>query len=458
MTTTSIRLSVASRHPKMLLPRATGMIAVAAVCLSSPTLASGFLTNIQGAGPASVSLAGQTALAEEASTLYYNPAGITQLSRPELLLSPGIVFTSTTFENGGTTNAAGQLNSGSTDIDNQVFLIPSLYATLPISNRLSVGLGLFTPFGQETDYDPHWVGRYHSQRTSLLTVDIDPVVAYRINDTFSIGAGIDIQYAHLERNNAIDFGSLCFAIVDPSTCLMSGLLPGSVDGQLSVDVSNWSVGYNFGVLYHVGDTTHIGLSYRSSVTHDFSGEAAFDVPAPALPLTQGGLLFQDTNARASITFPDVIAVGLSQRIGSRFTLLVDFNRTLWSHMDQVTLDFGNPLQPDQRLVFNWDDSNYFALGGIYQVTNDTDIRGGLAYDESPVPEEFRGSDIPDSDRLMFSAGFAHRFGDRFSTKFSYSYGHYEAAPVNVSVVGAGTLAGTFERRVHALAVNARITF
>ena len=98
---------------------------------------------------------------------------------------------------------------------------------------MSVGLGLFTPFGQKTEYDDNWVGRYHSQRTSLQTVDIDPVVAYRISDAFSIGAGIDIQYAHLERNNAIDFGSLCFAVIDLATCLTGGLLPGSVDGQLA---------------------------------------------------------------------------------------------------------------------------------------------------------------------------------------------------------------------------------
>ena len=438
--------------------RATaGIAAILIVCASSPAQASGFILDIQSVGSASVSTAGQTAIAEDATTIYYNPAGMTALGRPEILISSGLVFTSSNFSNGGTNNAAGQPVLGTTGVVDQIFLVPTVFATLPLSDRLHIGVGVFTPFGQVSAYDDNWVGRYHSQSTSLKTIEIDPAAAYRINDNISIGAGIDVQYAHLSRRNAIDFGSLCFGVIGPTPCLALGLLPGSADGSLIVNGRDWSVGYNLGVLYE-DDATHIGFSYRSSVGHDFAGEADFSVPAAAAPLTRGGLLFQDASARASLTFPGVLALGISQKIDDRLTLLFDLDRTLWSRLKQITLNFGNPLQPPQTIVFNWHDSNRYAIGGIYHFDNTTDVRAGFSYDQSPVSDAFRASDVPDSDQMMVSTGLMHRFSEQFSATVSYSFGYYVNAPVNHSTPEGGTLIGKFQRRSNALGLQTRFVF
>jgi long-chain fatty acid transport protein len=421
-----------------------------------PALSAGFLNNIQSAGSASVSTAGQTAIAEDAATVYYNPAGMTLLDRPEILLAAPVVVLSNKFDDGGSRAPLGGPALGSGGSKDGAFTLPSLFATMPLSGRVTVGLGLFIPFGQVNEYDDNWVGRYQLRSISLKTFDIDPAVAYRVSDTFSVGAGIDIQYAHLKRRNAIDFGSLCFIVSNPAGCPALGLLPQSADGQVNVDTEHWSVGFNLGLHYHLGDATHIGISYRSAVHHTFSGNADFDVPAAAAPLTVGGLLFQDTSVVSAVSFPEVVAFGLSQRLDDRVTLLFDVDWTGWSRLKQAVLNFGNPAQPPQTLVFNWQDSYRFAIGGIYQFSETTDLRTGFSYGQSAVSDAFRSADLPDSDGMMLSAGLMHRFNDQISATVSYSYVHRAAAPINLAVPLAGTLIGTFHRNSNAVGLQVRM--
>jgi long-chain fatty acid transport protein len=445
---------------------ARGLAALVSVSLAviltlgftSAVSAGGFLDQTQSAGAASVSTAGETAIAEDAATVYYNAAGMTLLDRPEVLNALGIVIPSSSFGNGGTTDLLGGPIHGSVGIKDQIFGAPSLFMTAPLDDRVHVGLGIFVPFGQINKYDENWVGRYQLQSISLKTIDIDPVISYRVTDTLSMGGGLDVQYAHLVRKNAIDFGSLCFVIVGPGTCPGLGLLPQGADGRLTADASDWSLGYNLSALYHPTDTTHIGFNYRSAVRHDFSGVARFDVPAAAGPLTSGGVLFQNTSAKSTVTFPDVISLGISQRINDRLTALLDVDGTLWSRVKQLTLRFGNPLQPTQSFPLNWHDSIRFAVGGIYHLDGNTDLRAGFSFDQSPIPDAFRSADLPDSDRATLSIGVMHRINNRVSTTISYSYDHYAAAPVNVSTPAAGALIGTFHRSSSAIGLQTRMTF
>ena len=225
-----------------------GIVALVSAGAPHPAFAGAFLNDIQSTGAASVSTAGQTAIAEDAATVYYNPAGMTLLDGAQILVSSGFVLISTSFENKGTTAPLGDPAHGSTGAKDQIFPVPSLFATAPLSNRLTVGLGLFAPFGQANKYASDWVGRYQLQSISLKTIDIDPTIAYRVDDSFSLGAGLDIQYAHLKRKNAIDFGAFCFAVIGPANCSGQGLLPQSQDGQLGVDADDWNVGFNLSAL------------------------------------------------------------------------------------------------------------------------------------------------------------------------------------------------------------------
>jgi long-chain fatty acid transport protein len=423
--------------------------------ISGPAFAGGFLNQIQSAGAASVSTAGETAIAEDATTVYYNAAGMMSLKHAEISLTAPVVFLSSKFQNSGTTAGLGDPAHGSSGDKDQNFPIPSLFATLPLSDRITIGLGVFVPFGQANTYPDGWVGRYQLQKISLKTVDIDPAIAYRLTDSLSVGGGIDIQYAHIVRNNALDLGALCIVTIGPSPCSGLGLGPQGADGRQRVAAANWGFGFNVGLLYALDDATHIGLNYRSAVRHNFSGAATFLVPAVAAPLTAGGF-FQNTALHSPMTFPEVIAAGISHKVNGRLTLLADVDWTGWHRLGQLHLDFVNPVQPDQTLLLNWSDTVRFAAGGIYSLTDEIALRAGVSWDQTPTSNAFRSAELPDADEIMGSAGFSYRFNRHFSTTFSYSYGSYAAAPVNLSLLGSGTLAGTFRRSSNAVALQARL--
>jgi long-chain fatty acid transport protein len=435
------------------------LIAAAAFLTSSvcAARAGAFLDAIQSASSASVSTAGQTAVAEDGSTVYYNPAGMSLLERPELLLAAGLVVMSNSFDNHGTLDALGNPVRGGEGKKDEVFPVPIIFATLPLSGGFTACVGIFSPFGQSNAYLDDWVGRYQLRRISLKTAEIDPAMAYRLDDKFAVGVGLDIQYAHLVRQNALDFGSLCFAAISPGVCQISGLTPQAADGTLAIAAHNWNVGFNLGAIYDLTGSTRIGISYRSTVGHDLSGHAAFQVPANAAPLTQGGL-FQNTGLNSKITFPFQVNFGLSQVLDRRFTLLADIGLTGWSSVKSQTLHFANPIQPDQTLMLNWKDSVRVALGGIYHLSDNTDIRTGLSYDQTPVSTEFRSADLPDSDEYMTSAGIMERFDKGFFATIAYSYGYFTLAPADLSLAGAGTLRGTFHRRISAISVQGRMEF
>jgi long-chain fatty acid transport protein len=299
------------------------------------------------------------------------------------------------------------------------------------------------------------VGRYQLQKISLKTVDIDPAIAYRLTDSLSVGGGIDIQYAHIVRNNALDLGALCIATVGPAPCSGLGLGPQGADGRQRVTAANWGFGFNVGLLYAFGDDTHFGLNYRSAVRHNFSGTAVFQVPTAATPLTTGGL-FQNTALHSPMTLPDVVAAGISHKVNDRLIILADLDWTGWHRLGQFHLDFVNPAQPDQTLLLNWSDTVRVAVGGIYSLTDKIELRAGISWDQTPTSNTYRSAELPDADEIMGSAGFSYRFDDQFSTIFSYSYGSYAAAPVSLSLFGAGTLAGTFRRSSNALALQLRM--
>ncbi|HEY2011650.1 MAG TPA: OmpP1/FadL family transporter [Rhizomicrobium sp.] len=419
---------------------------------SRPAFSGAFLNQIQSAGAASVSTAGETAIAEDATTVYYNAAGMTSLPHPEISFTVPTIFLSSHFQNNGTTAGLGDPAHGSSGNKDQNFPIPSFFATLPLTDRVTVGLGLFIPFGQSNAYPDDWVGRYQLQRISLKTLDVDPAIAYRLTDSLSVGGGIDLQYAHIVRNNALDLGALCIVTIGPGTCTGLGLGPQGADGRQLVTAANWGVGFNIGLLYVLDDATHIGLNYRSAVRHDFKGTAIFQAPAIAVPLTASGL-FQNTGVRSPLTFPDVIALGISHQLNDRLTILADMDWTGWHRLSQLTLDFANPVQPDETLPLHWSNSIRFAVGGIYSVSDNIGLRAGISWDETPTSITYRSAELPDANEFLGSVGLSYRIDEQLSTIASYSYGHYSAAPVDLSQLGSGTLAGTFRRTSNAIALQ-----
>ncbi len=424
---------------------------------SSPARAAAFANGIQSASAGSVAAAGATAIADDASTVYYNPAGISLLNRPELLSNTAILDISTRFRNGGTLDPLGNPVRGSPGSKDQYIVLPSLFAALPVSDRVHLGIGIFSPYGQVNTLPGDWVGRYHVQRTALKTVDIDTAMSLKLTSAISVGAGIDAQRAHYSRGNALDFGSLCIISIGPVSCGQLGLSPQGADGSFNVDSVNWSAGFNLGLLYNDEDVTHFGLSYRSAIRHDFAGSANFNVPPAAVPLTLGGL-FKNTSASSSLTMPDTLSIGADRIISDHITLLGDIDWTGWSRLKQLSLTFSNPVQPAQSQQLNWKDSWRVSLGMIYRLDDSLDLRTGIGWDETPISSSFRTADLPDSDLILTAFGASYRLNDMMSATIGYFHGFSTRASVGLAVPGSGLLLGSFQNHTNEVSLDLRAQF
>src|SRR5258707_3608398 len=197
------------------------------VCCSASARAGSFGLNEQSVSSLATPYAGGAAQAEDASIIFFNPAGLALLDHGELQIGDQFIIPSATFQNQGSHLVAPGTpfdheplkggNGGDPGVDH---LIPNFYLSQPLFRSptygdLSVGIGLTVPFALETDYQPNWVGRYVALRTKLTTFDIQPTVAYRFLDRISIGAGLDVQYASARLSQAIDFGEIGAATLAP---------------------------------------------------------------------------------------------------------------------------------------------------------------------------------------------------------------------------------------------------
>lgn len=397
--------------------------------------------NVSGLGNA---YAGAAASAEDASTIFYNPAGLTRLKGTQLVFGGTVIRPSIKFHDQGSTSAVGTPLTGGDGGDAGDFsLVPNFYIAHAVDERLRVGLGINAPFGLGTDYEPDWKGRYQAVTSDFKAINFNPAIAYKVNDVLSLGAGVNLQYAEAELSNAIDFGSICFGRVGPGTCTALGLTPQNADGFVRLEGDDWSWGFNAGLLFEPSESTRIGLAYRSHVEHTLEGEADF-MGAPT-PLTMGGAIFVDTDASADITLPESVSLSGYHQLDPRWAIMADVTWTRWSRFQELRAAFDS-AQPDSYTTENWDNTLRYSLGVSYAYTPAWTIRAGVAYDESPIPDDsFRTPRVPDNDRWWLALGLSYRASER--TRFDLGYAHLFIRDTDIDHVNESipdTLVGEYD--------------
>lgn len=204
----------------------------------------GFALIEQGVKGLGNAYAGGAASADDATTIFFNPAGMTRLDGNQVVAGVHLIMPYANFENEGSTHVSGAPLRGDDDGNGvNSKLVPNFYYSRKVSDRFSVGIGVNSPFGLATEYDKGWVGRYHAIKSDLLTININPSAAYKVTDKLSIGAGFNVQYLNAELSNAVDFGTIGFFSGIP------GLLPQRNDGFANLEGDSWGVGFNVGLLY-----------------------------------------------------------------------------------------------------------------------------------------------------------------------------------------------------------------
>ncbi len=363
--------------------------------------------------------AGRAVLIGDAAGAFTNPALMTVFSSPIVSASLHQILGSADFSNRGSTDAIGQPLVGDDEGILEDSTIPAVYAIIPLAERFALGLSVNVPFGLATDYNDNWAGRYQALKSELVTVNINPSIAYEVNEELSIGVGISAQYADAELTNAVDFGAVCFGALAPDQCFQLGLIPQAADGNASVKGDSWGVGFNVGVTWSPDPRLRLGAHYRSSVDHTLDGEGEFDVPAQALPLTLTGA-FTDGAAEASIELPSSWEFGMSYEMTDRLTGYVSFQWTEWSSVDELRVEFDNPAQPDSVEELAYKDAGRVSIGVDYEISPEWTVRGGYAFDGTPTQAATRTARIPDNDRHVFAAGASWTPNDRWQVDAGYN--------------------------------------
>ena len=426
---------------------------------SSAVMASGIQITEKGTKGLGNAWAGGAAVAEDASTVYWNPAGLTRLDGTHLELSVHFIRPSFKWDDKGSTITAAAGGAPLTGSDGGDAggpnFVPNFFASHAINENWRVGLGIFLPFGLETDYGNEWKGRYYTTKSELLTVDINPSVAYRISSQWSVGGGFSVQYIDAELNNAIDYGTISGGAVGA---------PQSADGTVKLEADDWAWGFNLGVLFELNENTRFGLTYRSRVDYEIDdGTAEFQYPDPAVETFAGLIGLVDGGVSTDIEMPANASLSAYHKLSEKWAIMASVVWTQWSSLDELRVQFDSGAA-DNVTTFDWDDTFYYAIGATWYYSDEWTFRGGVAYDQTPVPDKERRSPrLPDDDRFWVSTGASYEFLDRWGLDFAGTYIWTDGNPeINKTATGEdlfrGNLVGDYDAYSYILSLQINYTF
>ncbi|MGE5088532.1 MAG: OmpP1/FadL family transporter [Candidatus Levyibacteriota bacterium] len=461
------RTRVASVVGAMLLAAAAGQAYGAAFALNE--------NSASGLGNA---FAGGAAGAEDASTVWFNPAGMAKLSTPQVALAVNFITPSIKFRDDGSQPAALQPLGNSDGDAGSLNIVPNAYLTMPINSQWSVGLGINAPFGLQTEWSSDWLGRYQAIKSKVETINVNPAVSWKVNDTFAVGVGVDWQHIKGNFSNAVNYsGALAQAagqaaaggLIPPSLVpTIAALVPG-LDGRGTVDGTDSAWGWNIGFLWDATPQTRIGAQYRSSISYHVSGNVSFDYPAlPAVPPALApvlGLLDQGVKGvlanggvNADIKLPDIANLSVFHRLNDRWDLMADVQYTNWSVFKNLTFvrTTGEVLASTPE---NFKDTWKVAAGATYHYNDAWSFRGGLAFDQSPVNSNDITPRLPDANRDWLTVGTQYRFNRNLALDAGFAYIFVDRADTHQNAGSTptyGSINGHYDNNVTIL--SAQLTY
>lgn len=398
------------------------------VAFSGAVSASGFQLIEQNSSGLGNAYAGSAAVAENASTIFYNPAGMTQLNEREISGGLALVRPSFKFHNQGSVMPAAYPSPPLTSLSGEggdggsLAALPNGYVSWALNKDLYVGVGFGAPFGLVTEYDENWLGAAQSVKFDIKTYNVNPSIAYRVNDVVSIGGGLNWQKMEIEYQKK----PLAFT-AHP----VNGAVPLAT---LSADDTTW--GWNIGALFTLSASTKVGVSYRSSVKYTLDG--ALEVPASAVT---GAAVHRPTIA--DIELPDTFILSVTQKLNERWTMLGDVSWTGWSKIPEVNIKSKATGVAYQVLSTDFKDTWRVALGANYQLNDAWKLKYGIAYDQTPVKDaQHRLLSLPDNDRTWLSFGGQWAPSKSSTVDFGVSYLFVKDASINAVSVDSNNLTNT----------------
>ncbi|NJD35220.1 MAG: aromatic hydrocarbon degradation protein [Betaproteobacteria bacterium] len=392
--------------------------------------AAGFAIQNQAGSGNGNAFAGAAAAAEDAGTIYFNPAGMTYLPQGHNITAVGTLLErSIKYDDTGTFTRAGVIAAPNITVyaptgdggdAGGLGLIPAGYWSYAYSQALRVGVGVSPTFGNETEYSKNFRGFNSGFFGSMRQININPSVAYKLNDMVSLGAGLNFAHNEIEFKFGVPVQSPTPAVGAPAGTFVK------------VEGDDWATGYNLGAMFQLSPNTRLGLTYRSKTKFDLEGEQK--VSATGATLTALGVVNQDV--KASIDMPDSASLAISHQY-NRWQFLADYTWTGWSSIDNVALKNKDTGRLIKTLSYNFQDTYRVGLGVSYQYNEQVKTRFGTAYDKSPVKSAaYRTMTLPDSDRTWLSFGINYALSKASSLDFGYSHIFFKTARASANVTSA----------------------
>lgn len=435
--------------------------------------------NVMGLGNA---FAGSGATAEDANTVWFNPAGLGRLSLTQFEVAVHLVRPSAEFHDKASQAALRQPLGGTGGDAGDLAAVPNFYANLALSPTWRVGIGINVPFGLKTEYENGWLGRYQALKSEIETVNINPAVAWRATDNFWLGAGVNYQRFKATLTNNVNYtaalaqgyGQLAAAGQIPAAVIPSLIAATSgLDSFVSNTGDDSSWGWNVGAMLSFnGDANNdpgasrLGLAYRSKIKYSVVGNASFTNPTvPTLtgPLAALNPAVQGVSAAINQTrlfnggigidveMPDTASLSYFHKLSDQWEFLGDVTWTGWSSIKEIAIvrTTGSTLGV---LPENFKNTWRYSVGVNYNPTEKLVLRAGLAFDQSPVNDTDRSARLPDNDRTWFALGARYKYTRAINFDIAGAYIKVKDQSINnsgnpPSVAGNGLINGDYKANV-----------
>lgn len=367
-----------------------------------------FSTMIAYAGGYRVSLQSGRALAmghagvgviDNAEGAFFNPSGLVYLkNRLEIAAGVSVVFSKIRFQDTDTGQNERTHNAPSTPL--------YIYSNYHINDQFSVGLSVFTPYGSVVEYTKDWPGSHLVNKIELSAFYIQPHIAYKVSESFSVAAGPIIAIGSVDFNRNLN---RTMTDIDGNRSNVTV----KADGEIKV-------GWHASATYKPMEGLTVGATYRSEMIMDPSDGDAIFSNVPNSPMTP----FQDTKISAELPLPAELLVGAAYTF-AKWTVAFDYNHAFWDVYKSLDIDFENPNIPDSKNPRNYKNSSSYRFGAQYQLNENIALRAGYYFDETPVQSGYFAPETPRADSSNFTFGGGFNISENFRVDVAFLYIYFK---------------------------------
>ncbi|MBB71966.1 MAG: hypothetical protein CMF50_06160 [Legionellales bacterium] len=409
--------------------------------------------------------AGMAAEAADASTAWYNPAGLVRMDKPQIVVGTAVIHADPEFKGQVTNQVNANLppiagGSRLFQVSNQTgsttgggyFPIPSLHIAVPFNDRIYGGLSVVAPFGLETDWGKDSVVRYAGTTTQIQDIDITPSIAFKFNEHLSVGAGIDFNHIDSIFNSVSGFGNISRFFTDPITGDNYPNTVTATDTRSKNKLDDRATSWHGGILYQFDENTRVGVTYHSRVHVHASGKSEFIGPLSAIANNSSdGYLRSDV--KSNFTLPDTLGAGVYHKVDEHWAVMGNVNYTRWSVFDNVTLQnvaavfqglsgglvptpFIRPANVDVSVPQNFHNVWRFAVGLNYHLNEKWMFRMGFGIEPTPLNDRDADIRLPDGDRYNVAIGAHYQPTKNLGFDLGWTHIFVKDRDLNYSVTAA----------------------